>query len=149
MTSNFGIDTHPINNENAEVSEFYTMNRRESPRMDVKLKCHVAPKKSCPEGLSGTTENISRNGVLMVCAQHASGEQPKVGEVVTVEIELPENPVFGRKCIHCQATVVRVSGAEGQPYHVAFSINQMKFTEYVNPAAQLREIEAGAGQLPV
>ena len=59
------------------------------------------------------TENISRNGVLMLCAEGCAGEQPRVGEVVTVEIELPENPVFGRKCIHCQATVVRVSGEEG------------------------------------
>jgi hypothetical protein len=118
--------------------------------MDVKLKCHVAPMKMWPQGLSGVTENISRNGVLMFCAQGKSGEQPRVGEVVTVEIELPENPVFGRKCIHCQATVVRVSGEEGDPsFRVAFSVNQMKFTEYDNPAAQFQELETGAGSLPV
>ena len=117
--------------------------------MDVKLKCHVAPMKTWPQGLSGVTENISRNGVLMLCAQGSSGEQPRVGEVVTVEIELPENPVFGRKCIHCQATVVRVSGEEGRAFRVAFSVNQMKFTEYANSAAQFHEIEAGAGSFPV
>ncbi|HLN02341.1 MAG TPA: PilZ domain-containing protein [Bryobacteraceae bacterium] len=124
------------------------MNRRENPRMDVKLKCHVAPMKTWPQGLSGVTENISRNGVLMLCAEGCAGEQPRVGEVVTVEIELPENPVFGRKCIHCQATVVRVSGETGQPLRVAFSVNQMKFTEYGNPAAQLCEMEANAGTVP-
>ena len=117
--------------------------------MDVKLKCHVAPMKTWPQGISGVTENISRNGVLMLCADRSSGEQPRVGEMVTVEIELPENPVFGRKCIHCQATVVRVSGEDGQPFRVAFSVNQMKFTEYGNPAAQFREVEAGAGNFPV
>src|SRR5437867_9877395 len=125
------------------------MNRRESSRMDVKLRCHVARNRAWPQGLSGTTENISRNGVLMLCADHIIGDAPKVGEVVTVEIELPENPVFGRKCIHCQATVVRVSAEEGQPCRVAFSVNQMKFTEYANGAAELRDIEAGAGQFPV
>jgi len=125
------------------------MNRRENPRMDVKLKCHVAPRKAWPQGLSGVTENISRNGVLMFCADGCSGDQPRVGELVTVEIELPENPVFGRKCIHCQATVVRVTGDAGQPFHVAFSVNQMKFTEYGNPAAQFCEMEAGAGTIPV
>lgn len=113
--------------------------------MDVKLKCHVAPMKTWPQGLSGVTENISRNGVLMLCADGGTGEQPRVGEVVTVEIELPENPVFGRKCIHCQATVVRVSHEDGQPFQVAFSVNQMKFTEYVNPAGDFRGIEASAG----
>ena len=125
------------------------MNRRESPRMDVKLKCHVAPMKTRPQGFSGVTENISRNGVLMLCGDGCSGEQPRVGEVVTVEIELPENPVFGRKCIHCQATVVRVSREDGQPFQVAFSVNQMKFTEYANPAMEFSGIEAGAGNFPV
>jgi PilZ domain-containing protein len=116
--------------------------------MDVKLKCHVAPMKTSPQGLSGTTENISRNGVLMLCAESPSGEQPRVGEVVTVEIELPENPVFGRKCIHCQATVVRVSGGSGTPFQVAFSVNQMKFTEYASPVEQFQKIEAGVGNFP-
>jgi hypothetical protein len=117
--------------------------------MDVKLKCHVAPMKTWPQGLSGVTENISRNGVLMLCAEGCTGEQPRIGEVVTVEIELPENPVFGRKCIHCQATVVRVSGENGQPFHVAFSVNQMKFMEYANPATQFHGIEAGVENVPV
>ena len=125
------------------------MNRRESPRMDVKLKCHVAPVKTWPQGLSGVTENISRNGVLMLCANGCTGGQPRIGEVVTVEIELPENPVFGRKCIHCQATVVRVTGENGQPFRVAFSVNQMKFTEYAASASELNGIEAGATNFPV
>lgn len=116
--------------------------------MDVKLKCHVAPMKTWPQGLSGVTENISRNGVLMVCAEGCQEEKPRVGEVVTVEIELPENPVFGRKCIHCQATVVRVSGEAGQPLQVAFSVNQMKFTEYDNAPVEFCEMEAGAGTVP-
>jgi len=117
--------------------------------MDVQLKCHVAPMKQWPRGLTGVTENISRNGVLISCAEGGAAEQPRVGEVVTVEIELPENPVFGRKCIHCQATVVRVSGEKGQPFRVAFSVNQMKFAEYANPLAQFQEIEAGIGNLQV
>jgi c-di-GMP-binding flagellar brake protein YcgR len=125
------------------------MNRRESPRMDVQLKCHVAPMKTWPQGLSGMTENISRNGVLMFCANGCVGEPPRVGEVVTIEIELPENPVFGRKCIHCQATVVRISNEGSPAFHVAFSVNQMKFAEYANPVAQFQELEAGAGNLQV
>jgi c-di-GMP-binding flagellar brake protein YcgR len=125
------------------------MNRRESPRMDVKLNCHVAPTKTRPQRLSGVTENISRNGVLMLCGAGPSGEQPRIGEVVTVEIELPENPVFGRKCIHCQATVARVSGSAGEPWRVAFSVNQMKFMEYFNQTSQFREMEASAGKFSV
>ena len=102
-----------------------------------------------PQGLTGVTENISRNGVLISCAGGCTGEHPRVGEVVTVEIELPENPVFGRKCIHCQATVVRVSAEKDQPFQVAFSVSQMKFAEYANPLARFQEIEAGIGNLQV
>jgi len=121
------------------------MNRRECPRMDVKLKCHVAPMKG-PQGLSGVTENISRNGILVICPPGGTGEQLKVGEVVTVEIELPENPVFGRKCIHCQATVVRVGGNAGEPVQLAFSVNQMKFMEYITANSEGSKVETGAGQ---
>lgn len=116
--------------------------------MDVKLKCHLAPMKTATPGLSGITENISRNGVLMHCPEGTAGDPPRVGEVVTVEIELPENPVFGRKCIHCQATIVRVSGGAGQPFQVAMSINQMKFTEYLSQQEQLQNISAVMGNLP-
>lgn len=124
------------------------MNRRENPRMDVKLKCHVAPIKSWPQGLSGVTENISRNGILMLCTSDGHAEQPRIGEVVTVEIELPENPVFGRKCIHCQATVVRVARNKNEPFRVAFNINQMKFSEYSERVSQLPAIEIGLGHWP-
>ena len=33
---------------------------------------------------------------------------PAIGQIVTVEIELPANHGFGQKCIHCQGTVTRV-----------------------------------------
>ena len=115
--------------------------------MDVKLKCHVAPVKTSPHGLSGITENISRNGVLMLCADTCGAEQPRIGEVVTVEIELPENPVFG--CELAMACDLIVTGESGQPFRVAFSVNQMKFTEYAAPASELHRVEAGASHFPV
>lgn len=125
------------------------MNRRENPRMDVKLKCHVAPMKAGPRGLWGVTENISRNGILMLCMADRAGEHPRVGETVTVEIELPENPVFGRKCIHCQATVVRIANDEEQPFRMAFNISQMKFTEYATRVSSYEEVGAGQGPRPI
>ena len=125
------------------------MNRRETPRMDVKLKCHVAPMKAGPRALSGVTENISRNGVLMLCLADRAGEHPRLGETVTVEIELPENPVFGRKCIHCQATVVRIAGDEAEPFRIAFNISQMKFTEYSSGISGYEEVGASLSPRPV
>ena len=117
--------------------------------MDVKLKCHVAPMKSGPRAWWGVTENISRNGILMLCLADRAEEHPRVGETVTVEIELPENPVFGRKCIHCQATVVRIAGGEEEPFRMAFNISQMKFTEYASRVSTYGEVVASQGPRPV
>jgi hypothetical protein len=43
---------------------------------------------------------------------------------------------------------VRVSREDGQPFQVAFSVNQMKFTEYENAAVEFNGIEARAGNFP-
>ena len=118
--------------------------------MDVKLKCHVSSCGSWPKGLTGVTENISRHGVLMnwnLCGDTA--DAPRVGEVVTVEIELPANHVFNRKCIQCQATIVRVSPIDKALFRVAFSINQMKFGELLTRFTHLSDAGVGAEQRPV
>src|SRR6266851_2253191 len=126
------------------------MNRRESPRMEVKLNCHVSSSRSWPKGLTGITENISRHGVLMNWSLgEPSAEAPRVGELVTVEIELPANHVFNRKCIQCQATVVRVAPIEKDLFRVAFSINQMKFGELMTRITHLSDVEVGTVQRPV
>src|ERR1035438_1381909 len=79
------------------------INRRESPRIEIQLRCHVASP-ALWAGTTMTTENISRSGIMVAW----SGEGPAVavpgvGQIVTVEIELPANHGFGQKCIHCRS----------------------------------------------
>jgi len=78
-----------------------------------------------------------------------SAEAPLVGELVTVEIELPANHVFSRKCIQCQTTIVRVAPIEKDLFRVAFSINQMKFGELMTRITHLSDVEIGAVERPV
>ena len=60
------------------------------------------------------TENISRSGLLIVWqSDNGSIPLPSVGQIVTVEVELPANHGFGQKCIHCQGTVTRVAEGYG------------------------------------
>lgn len=116
------------------------INRRESPRIEIKLRCHV----TSPAIWLKTamyTENISRSGVLVAwCGDGARVPVPAVGQIVTVEIELPANHGFGQKCIHCQGTVVRVV-LEGQPDgpRVALRVNYMDFRAFHD---KLRVLEA-------
>jgi hypothetical protein len=103
------------------------INRRENPRMDIRLRCHVMS----PALWSQTamcTENISRNGVLVAwCGDGARVPVPSPGQILTVEIELPANHSFGQKCIHCQGTVARVTSGESDGPRVALRVNYMDF----------------------
>src|ERR1041385_4002607 len=88
-----------------------SINRRETPRIDVKLKCHVSSPRVWSNGFVGVTENISRSGLLLLWNGKQNGSRlPRVGDLITMDIELPVHHDFPTKCIHCQGTVVRVSG---------------------------------------
>ncbi|MBZ5577605.1 MAG: PilZ domain-containing protein [Acidobacteriia bacterium] len=107
-----------------------TTNRRESPRIEIKLRCHVtSPALWARSAIY--TENISRSGILI--AWRGEGQPlgpPAMGQIVTVEIELPANHGFGQKCIHCQGTVMRVSQPEQDGYLVALRVNYMDFRSF-------------------
>ncbi len=106
------------------------MNRRESPRMEIRLRCHVTSPALWMHSAM-YTENISRSGLLIVWGgEYTPIEPPSVGQIVTVEVELPANHGFGQKCIHCQGTVVRVAENEGGCPRVALSVNYMDFRSF-------------------
>ena len=74
------------------------------------------------------TENISRSGLLL--AWRGQGAvMPSIGQVLTVEVELPANHGFGQKCIHCQGAVTRISPGADCP-RVALLINYMDFRAF-------------------
>jgi len=76
------------------------------------------------------TENISRSGLLVAWrGQGAALAMPSLGQIITVEVELPANHGFGQKCIHCQGAVIRVSPDPECP-RVALLVNYMDFREF-------------------
>jgi PilZ domain len=117
-----------------------TANRRESPRIDIKLRCHITS--PALENAAVYTENISRSGLLI---GWNGGEPiavlPAIGQIVTVEIELPAHHGFGQKCIHCQGTVIRVAqpGADGA--YVALRVNYMDFRSFHDRLRSLDTLE--------
>jgi hypothetical protein len=116
------------------------INRRESPRIDIQLRCYITSPALWMRSAMHI-ENISRTGILVAWRGEdaAAVPLPMVGQVVTVEIELPANHGFGQKCIHCQGTVTRTSVAdEGYP-RVALEVTYMDFRSFHD---QIRAIEA-------
>ena len=109
------------------------MDRRADPLVEVRLACHVESARTRSRLCVGLTENMSRSGILVAWnADGMAAELPKPGDLLSVDIELPANHSFGRRCMHCQAVVARVSaGAKGEPL-VAMQVNQMQFRSYTN-----------------
>jgi len=106
------------------------INKRESPRIEVQLRCHVTSPALWTRGAMHT-ENISRSGVLIAwCGDGAALPLPSMGQILTLEIELPANHGFGQKCIHCQGTVVRATPAENGKANVALRVNYMDFRAF-------------------
>jgi len=123
-----------------------SINRRETPRIDVKLKCHVSSPRVWSNGFVGVTENISRSGLLLLWNGLQNGSRlPRVGDLITMDIELPVHHDFPTKCIHCQGTVVRVSVTENQAPRVALSVNYMKFRDYGRDVTKVQDLEAELG----
>jgi PilZ domain-containing protein len=115
------------------------INRRESPRIEIQLWCHVTSPALWARSAM-YTENISRNGMLVAWrGENGPLPPPTLGQIVTIEVELPANHGFGQKCMHVQGTVLRVSDS-GQGFaKVAMRVNYMDFRAF---HARLRSVEA-------
>jgi hypothetical protein len=106
------------------------INRRESPRIEIKLRCHVTSPALWTRGAM-FTENISRSGLLVAWrGEGAPIPLPSMGQILTVEVELPANHGFGQKCIHCQGVVTRISDGGHDYPRIALSVNYMDFRSF-------------------
>ena len=121
-----------------ESKEMKNINRRESLRIEIKLRCHVSSPALWMQSAM-YTENISSSVLIAWRGVDAELPVPSIGQIVTVEIELPANHGFGQKCIHCQGTVMRImNSAEHFPL-IALRVNYMDFRSFHD---QIRAFEA-------
>ncbi len=103
------------------------MDRRVDPRLELQLPCHLPALYGKTRVRVGVTVNISRGGLLVLWNPREAGKLPRLGELIELEVELPANHSFGRKCLYCQVTAVRVAPVDGGKTTVAFQIHQMRF----------------------
>ena len=102
------------------------MNRRGSTRIAVRLACNVVWLEG-GEPSAMLTENISRDGMLLRW-EDSNGRLPGVDQMLIVEVELPEQEGFERRCIRCQTTVARVHAEPGATFTwVGLRIHAMDF----------------------
>jgi hypothetical protein len=97
--------------------------------------------------LAAITENMSRGDILVLIeGDQVNGSGPCVGDPLIVEIDLPANHAFGRKCMQCQTTVVRIDKSESGPARLALRIHKMRFQSCLEfPASGNRTGESLGG----
>ena len=103
------------------------MDRRTRSRIDLRLSCRVDGGNLLSENSGGTTENISRNGLLLLWTRPTP--VPRTGSALRVEVELPSDGVFAPRLIRCESTVVRVIARDYGRSHVALKVNTMRFVD--------------------
>ena len=103
------------------------MDRRTKFRADLRLSCRIVDGAGVSENSCETTENISRNGLLLRWTR--SAPIPQTGASMRVEVELPSEGVFAPRLLQCESTVVRVIPGDGGQSQVALKVSAMRFVE--------------------
>jgi hypothetical protein len=104
------------------------MESRRNAKIEINLACRLTSPRLGNEFLTGITENISRGDIVVLLEEApAAVELPGIGDPIVVEIDLPANHAFGRKCMQCQTTVARVVMGEAGPPRIAMRIHKMRF----------------------
>ena len=104
------------------------MERRRNSRLEINRACRLTSPRFGSLTLMGITENMSRGDVMVLLPEDClGGDLPLVGDPMLVEIDLPANHAFGRKCMQCQTTVVRVGKSETGAPRLSMRIHKMRF----------------------
>ena len=126
------------------------MNRRSNERIEMKLPCQLTFPAPWGPAVAGFTANMHRDGVLVSCdPADLQGEMPKVGAKGKIQVELPPNPMFSRKCIVCETTLVRVDLLGADEAQFAMRIGSVAFRDLTTDPASMFSMSSEASSLPV
>jgi PilZ domain len=127
------------------------MNRRSNERIEMKLPCQLTFPAEWQSAIPGITANMHRDGVLISCdPRDLQGELPKIGSKGRIQVELPPNPAFSRKCIVCDTTLVRVEMLGEAETQFAMRIGTVAFKDLAPESAKLFVMSAEpTSSLPV
>jgi hypothetical protein len=104
------------------------MERRNRDRLKMTAFCRIVPLANRKRSTWKRIENISGAGMLVVWSRgEADDRLPNVGELHTVELQLPAHPVFGRRALQFKTKVVRVYRQANGQVMAGFESTQGRF----------------------
>jgi hypothetical protein len=119
------------------------LEQRSHERVNLALECRVTAGGKRSGGTMKLVENISRTGILIRwLPSEGPQDVPRAGDTLNIEMALPANHNFDRKCWFCGGTVVRVTKAEDNSPLVAVRISTTKFRKYTPSMSQKASVHA-------
>ncbi len=98
------------------------LEQRSHERVNLALECRVTSGSKRSGGSMKVVENISRTGILIRwLSSDGPQDVPRPGDTLNIEMALPANHNFDRKCWYCGGTVVRVNTTKFRKYTPAAS----------------------------
>jgi hypothetical protein len=105
------------------------MDRRKAERFNTQLRCFLTPVGRPAGRITGSSENLSRVGILVKVANSTAALMLAAGDDVAIDLLLPNNREPKSRCLHCLATVTGVRAGSNGDLYVAGSIQQMSFRD--------------------
>jgi hypothetical protein len=103
------------------------IDRRAKSRVDLCLSCRIEGEAGTSDNSGKTTENISRDGLLLRWTRQTPAPPP--GAALRVEVELPSDGAFAPRLMRCDSTVIRIIPGDKGFSHVALKVHNMRFVE--------------------
>jgi hypothetical protein len=126
------------------------MNRRSNGRIEMKLPCMLTFPTEWNAAVPGITANMHRDGLLISCDPLSlHGEMPKPGAKGKVQVELPPNPAFSRKCVVCETTLVRIKDGAAGETQFAMRIGSVVFRDLSPETVNFMALQNTPASLPV
>lgn len=96
--------------------------------MNLALTCTLRRAAGDKKKIMGITANISRAGALIRClGANKRSDLPQEGDIVIIDVALPENFSARRRCFHGQAGVVRVTASDAGELFLAVRFENLRF----------------------
>ena len=122
------------------------MERRTKSRIDVQLTCCIQGGKAEATPVRTLTENVSRDGMLMLWA--GDSPLPKLEGKLTLDVLLPENSELGPRVMRCRTEVIRVVPRASGGHEVALRVLSMRFVKPGAGGSLARGELSGKGRTP-
>ncbi len=103
------------------------MERRTNPRLKLALSCSLRRASGNKKKIIGTTANISRTGALIRCLGVNGNDRPREGDLLIIDVALPENSSTTPRCFHGRASVVRATVSDAGELFLAVRFDKLRF----------------------